>query len=133
MFWLEAFRSHFKVVFAQSTILAGGGGNATAARVDSQANLGAWLASRLLPERPLDARLTGKRLRSLRFETEARKREIHVRKSSLFADQTLGNRCLGVKHKIPRSSSVGFQRQSGLGTVHVFCGGFFLSQVSLKL
>ena len=52
-------------------IFARGGGNATAAGVDFEAKLGAWLASHLLAERPLDARLTGKRLRSLRFETEA--------------------------------------------------------------
>ena len=52
-------------------ILARGGGNATAAGVGFQAKLGAWFASHLLAERPLDARLTGKRLRSLRFETEA--------------------------------------------------------------
>ena len=71
MFWLEAFRLHFKVIHGQSTILARGGGNATAAGVDFQAKLGAWLASQLLAERPLDARLTGKRLRSLRFETDA--------------------------------------------------------------
>ena len=69
MFWLEAFRSHFKVIFTESTILAGGGGNATAAGVDFQAKLGAWLASQLLAERPLDACLVGKRLRSLRLET----------------------------------------------------------------
>ncbi|MGA2222863.1 MAG: hypothetical protein ABSH41_00285 [Syntrophobacteraceae bacterium] len=52
-------------------ILARGGGNATAAGVDFQSKLGAWLASQLIAERPLDARLTGKCLRSLRFETEA--------------------------------------------------------------
>jgi hypothetical protein len=52
-------------------ILARGGGNATAAGVTFQAQFGAWLASQLLAERPLDACLTGKRLQSLRFETEA--------------------------------------------------------------
>lgn len=52
-------------------ILARGGGNATAAGVDFQAKLGAWLTAQLLAERPLEARLTGRRLISLRFETEA--------------------------------------------------------------
>lgn len=51
--------------------LARGGGNATAAGVEFQAKLGACMASRLLAERPLDPRLTGKCIRSLRFETEA--------------------------------------------------------------
>jgi hypothetical protein len=94
MFWLEPFRLHFNVILGQYTILARGGGNATAAGVDFQAKLGAWLASQLLAERPLDARLTGKRLRSLRFETEAPKCEDHAGKNSLLADRTSGNRCL---------------------------------------
>ena len=62
---------HSKKSNSPDAILARGGGNATAAGVDFQSKLGAWLASQLLAERPLDARLTGKRLRSLRFETEA--------------------------------------------------------------
>jgi hypothetical protein len=110
MFWLEAFRSHFKAVFAQSTILVGGGGNATAAGVDFQAKVGAWLASQLLAERPLNARLTGKRLRPLRFETEATTRGIHAEKNSLVVEQTLGDRCLRVKHEIPRAWYAGFVR-----------------------
>ncbi|MDQ5987912.1 MAG: hypothetical protein CSYNP_03660 [Syntrophus sp. SKADARSKE-3] len=52
-------------------ILARGGGNATAAGIEFQAKLGAWLASLLLAERPLDSLMTGKQIRSLRFETEA--------------------------------------------------------------
>lgn len=67
-----------KTLKAPDAILARGGGNATAAGVDFQAKLGAWLASQLLAERPLDARLTGKRLRSLRFETEAPVNDILV-------------------------------------------------------
>jgi hypothetical protein len=62
---------HSKKSNSADGILAHGGGNATAAGVSFQAKLGAWLASHLLAERPLDANLTGKRLRSLRFETEA--------------------------------------------------------------
>lgn len=53
------------------SILARGGGDATAAGVGFQAKMGAWLASHLLAERPLDAILMGRRLQSLRFETEA--------------------------------------------------------------
>ena len=62
---------HSKKSNQPNDILAHGGGNATAAGVEFQAKLGAWFASQLLAERPLDSRLTGKRLRSLRFETEA--------------------------------------------------------------
>lgn len=56
---------------ATNSLLARGGGNATAAGVEFEAKLGAWFASQLLAERSLDPRLTGKQLLSLRFETEA--------------------------------------------------------------
>ncbi len=58
---------------ANDNMLARGGGNATAAGVGFQAQLGAALASQLLAERPVDDRLglAGARIRSLRFETEA--------------------------------------------------------------
>ncbi|MDD9996912.1 MAG: ATP-binding protein [Rhodospirillaceae bacterium] len=50
---------------------ARGGGHATAAGVTFQANIGAWFASHLLAERKLAAPLTGGRVLSVRFETEA--------------------------------------------------------------
>lgn len=56
---------------ALDLLIARGGGNATAAGVEFEANLGAWFAARLLSERPLDLRLSGERVLSLRFETEA--------------------------------------------------------------
>jgi hypothetical protein len=63
--------NHSKKSSPNDSILAHGGGNATAAGVEFQAKLGAWFASQLLAERPLDLRLTGKCISSLRFETEA--------------------------------------------------------------
>lgn len=56
-----------------NSLLAGGGGNATAAGVNFQASLGAMFATRLLTERALDERLRlgDVRISSIRFETEA--------------------------------------------------------------
>lgn len=58
---------------AEASLLAVGGGNATAAGVSFQATLGAALAALAIAERRLDSQLdvTGARIRSLRFETEA--------------------------------------------------------------
>ena len=58
---------------ASDPLLAGGGGNATAAGVSFQAQVGAAFACQLLAERPIDPRLgLGTTLvQSLRFETEA--------------------------------------------------------------
>ena len=53
------------------SLLASGGGNATASGVAFQASLGAWFASHLLSERRLNTHLGAGHVLSLRFETEA--------------------------------------------------------------
>ena len=58
----------------------GGGGHATAAGVGFQADLGAWFAScYLLPERRLDAVLSGTRMLTMSFETKTSVDDIHIK------------------------------------------------------
>ncbi len=53
------------------SLAAHGGGDATAAGVDFQARLGAWLCSHLVADRRLGIGLGGRRLSTLHFESEA--------------------------------------------------------------